>query len=306
VVAVPDPIVELVIRLRGTKKQLADPSRNLKRLEALQKRPASTKPPRLVTRGTHVRPDTISGWPVYTVSPSSGGDPAAPGPVVLYLHGGAYVAEIELAHWMFVRQLVTEVNATVVVPLYTLAPAATASETVPTATQLAADLIERYGSGRTVIMGDSAGGGMALAVAMQLRETRHVQPAQIVLISPWLDVAVSDPEQRTIEPTDPMLAIAGLRQDGRMYAGTLDVTDPMVSPINGTLEELAPITVFAGYRDLLCVDSRALAAKAVGEAAQVTLHTQPGGLHCYPLIPNQHGAAARRAVFHLLLTGGIR
>jgi epsilon-lactone hydrolase len=104
-------------------------------------------------------------------------------------------------------------------------------------------------------MGDSAGGGMALAVAEMLRDQGREQPARLVLISPWLDVTMTDPRQATIEPTDPTQSRPGLVEHGRLYAGDLNTTDYRVSPLHGDLHGLAPITVFAADRDILYTDA---------------------------------------------------
>jgi epsilon-lactone hydrolase len=134
------------------------------------------------------------------------------------------------------------------------------------------------------LMGDSAGGGMALAVAQQLRD-RGKQPTRILLIAPWLDVTMTDPRIADVAPHDRLLTVDGLVQCGRLYAGDLDPSDPLVSPINGSVAGLAPIEVFVGTHDMLYIDSLRLAEKAAAEGTQLRLTTKDGMQHVYPELP---------------------
>jgi acetyl esterase/lipase len=220
---------------------------------------------------------------------------------VLYLHGGAYTYEISPLHWRFVRQLALSVPAKLEVPIYPLAPQATASATVGAMTELLAELIANGAPDRVTLMGDSAGGGMALAVAQQLRDRTGLQPGRIVLISPWLDMTLSEPEQREIERRDEMLSLPGLAESGRLYAGGLDVRDPLVSPLFGELAGVAPIHLFTGTDDVLNPDARRLAHTMAAKGQEIHLHEAEGMQHCYalyPLIPE--GKAARKAIIDLL------
>ena len=237
-----------------------------------RQKPSDPAPPKRLA----AQLDRRGGWPVYTVS--------APEPVVdvVYFHGGAYIKEIAAQHWSLVGQMVREAGARCVVPIYPLAPGATASAVVAGATEVVPP--------GAVLMGDSAGGGLALAVALQ------VPVARLVLISPWVDVAIPQGEQ----PHDPMLRLAGLAEAGRMYAGDLPLDDPRVSPLYGDLSGLPPITIFTGTRDLLDPDSRRLADAAREAGVEVDLHVCEGAPHVYPLLPTRDGAAARRRIITLL------
>ncbi|CAM5340444.1 esterase [Streptomyces avidinii] len=260
------------------------------------RRPASHLPPRSLGRVAEVSRTFVGAWPVYDVSPR-GGEAAAR---VLYVHGGAYVGELVRPHWSLIRTLVARAGARVVVPAYILAPRGTADRTVPVAADLLSGLIASGGAGGAVLVGDSAGAGLALAAAQRLRDRTGAQPSRIVLISPWLDVSVSHPDQAAIEADDPMLARAGLREAGRLYAGNLPADDPRVSPLHGSFAGLAPLTVFTGTRDLLTTDSRELLRRARAEGVEVEFHEEPGLPHAYPLLPVPEGRAARDRIVELI------
>ncbi|WP_424215163.1 alpha/beta hydrolase fold domain-containing protein [Streptomyces sp. BI20] len=259
-------------------------------------RPPSHLPPRSLGRVAEVSRTFVGAWPVYDVAPLTG-EPSAR---VLYLHGGAYVHELGRPHWSLVRTLVTEARARVVVPAYTLAPRGTAVRSVPIATDLLSGLLADGGRGGTLLLGDAAGAGLALAAAQRLRDRSGDQPTRIVLISPWLDATVSHPEQAEIERVDPVLARSGLREAGRLYAGTLPPEDPLVSPLHGSHAGLAPLTVFTGSRDLLVTDSREVTRRARAAGVAVDCHEEPGLPHGYPLLPVPEGRVARARLVALV------
>ncbi|MFJ3878900.1 alpha/beta hydrolase fold domain-containing protein [Streptomyces sp. NPDC090077] len=260
------------------------------------RRPASHLPPRSLGRVAELSRTFVGAWPVYDASPR-GQEPVAR---VLYVHGGAYIDELVRPHWSLIRTLVTRARARVVVPAYVLAPRGTADRNVPVAADLLSGLIEGGGAGGTVLIGDSAGAGLALAAAQRLRERTGAQPSRIVLISPWLDLSMSHPGQAALEAADPVLARAGLAEAGRLYAGTLAADDPRVSPLHGSFEGLAPLTVFTGTRDVLATDSHELRRRAGAAGAQVEWHEEPGMPHGYPLLPVPEGRAARDRIVALI------
>ncbi|MFD7554993.1 MULTISPECIES: alpha/beta hydrolase fold domain-containing protein [unclassified Streptomyces] len=280
----------------GRRRRFASAEAVQARVAESARRPASHLPPRWLGRVAEISRTFVGAWPVYDVSPL-GVEPEAQ---VLYVHGGGYINELVRPHWALVRQLVAQARARVVVPAYILAPRGTADRTVPVAADLLSGLIESGGAGGTVLIGDSAGAGLALAAAQRLRDRTGAQPSRIVLISPWLDVSMSHPDQALIEAADPMLALPGLREAGRLYAGTLAADDPRVSPLHGSFAGLAPLTVFTGTRDVLTTDSRELLSRALAAEVDVEFHEEPGLPHGYPLLPVPEGRAARERIVQLI------
>lgn len=232
----------------------------------------------------------LGGWPVYRTAPC-----AASGQHVFYLHGG-YIRQIARAHWRFVRQMTLEAAAQCTVPIYPLAPRATAATVVPAVAGLLRGLMDSIGAARVTLVGDSAGGGMALAVAQYLRDLGLPQPRALVLLSPWLDATMDRPEQVAIARCDPMQDLPGMAEAGRIYAGALPPAHPFVSPLRGELRGIAPITVLTGTRDLLHPDSLALAELARRSGVPLELHVQRGQLHNFALMPTPEGRRARSLV----------
>ncbi|HYP54768.1 MAG TPA: alpha/beta hydrolase fold domain-containing protein, partial [Solirubrobacterales bacterium] len=258
-------------------------------------RPARFTPPRPLDRHAEVSQRRAEGWPVYELAPRS----APPVRHLVYFHGGAYVNEIVLWHWLMLGRIAARTPARCVVPIYPLGAALGAEATVAAATAIVRELAGEVGADEVVLAGDSAGGGMALAVAQALRD-EGVRPRRLVLIAPWLDVAVADPRSRALEPRDAMLGIPGLVEAGRAYAGGLPPDDPRVSPIHGELAGLPPIAAFVGTEDLLNPDSHRLREACEDAGVACELIETPGMPHAYPVFPTPEGRAAARRIVELL------
>ncbi|WP_404559272.1 alpha/beta hydrolase fold domain-containing protein [Bradyrhizobium ottawaense] len=161
-------------------------------------------------------------------------------------------------------------------------------------------LLEDAGSAKVTVVGNSAGAGLALAACQWLRDRGHRQPNQMVLISPAGDASVSRPEQIEIAKRDPIQDIPGIVEAGRLYAGALDIGHPFVSPLNGAFRCLAPMTIFAGTRDLLYPDSVDLAERARAVGVPVELHLLRDQPHNYALMPTPEGRRARALIMRMV------
>ena len=280
-------LAPLVVTLRGSKWRFSTAERTLAQIDRLRKRPVSSKPPRL--DGVDV---VQTGPGMYEVSPQG----ASVDSRALYLHGGCYVFEIDPIHWKFVARLAVEARVRVTVPIMALAPAGTASVIVPAMTDAAASLIAEAGADRVSLVGDSSGGGMALAVAMELRN-RGLPPLHAtVLIAPWLDISGTDPRLAEIAPSDPWLAVPGTHAAGALYRAELPEDDWRVSPIHGSLAGLGPVTMFSGSRDILNADATRFVPLAAAAGLALDYHDGKGMIHNYPILPMPEGDEARKHI----------
>lgn len=286
-----DLVVRLALPLLGAKRRFSDAERMRRHIARRAARPARFAPPRRLGRSVTISSRRADGWPVYDLTPRS----AQPVRHLVYFHGGAYVNEIVLWHWLMLARLAAHAPARCVVPIYPLGGALGAAATVLAATGIARELIEEVGGEQVVLAGDSAGGGMALAVAQALRD-EALRPRRLILIAPWLDVAIEDPRSPQIEPRDAMLGIPGLVEAGRAYARGLPLDDPRVSPIHGEMTGLPPIAAFVGTEDLLNPDSHRLRDACADAGVQCELIEAPGMPHAYPVFPTPEGRAAARQI----------
>jgi acetyl esterase/lipase len=178
--------------------------------------------------------------------------------VIIYLHGGAYMGNLLTEHWRFIEKTASKTGATIVVPDYPLTPEASCKETYDFIEGLFKRLITDYPAMRIVLMGDSAGGGLALGFTQQLRDENKKQPDQLIIFSPWLDVTMCNPILERLDKEDNLLSIAGLKSAGQKYAGNLDLKDFRVSPLYGDLTGICTISVFTGTKDILNADAQKL------------------------------------------------
>jgi acetyl esterase/lipase len=274
------------------KQQLASAEAVQAHVQKLALEPVTFEPTGL-GRGVEATLTKMGGWPVYYTAPSSGYEGCNH---VMFLHGGGYINEIVPAHWRFVGQMTRKAGVVCVVPIYPLAPRATAKDVVPATAELLRMLLEDAGAAKVTVAGNSAGAGLALAACQWLRDRGHRQPDRLVLISPAADASVSRAEQVEIARRDPIQDIPGIREAGRLYAGALDVGHPFVSPLNGAFRGLAPMTIFSGTRDLLYPDSVDLAVRARAAGVPVELHLLRDQPHNYALMPTPEGRQARAII----------
>ena len=288
----------ILLRLRGTKKTYSTAQNTRDEVAGLLVRPKSFNPPSKLDRNVDLSVRDVGGWRVYEVTPKG----SAPARRALYLHGGAYIHEIIPAMWSLVAKTAVATSTRFTVPIYPLAPLGVAEHVVPAATDLAAEIIGEVGADHTALLGDSAGGGMTLAVALQLRDRGLAAPYRTVLISPWLDVSLTAPDIPALAAKDPFLAPAGLVAAGEMYRGELPAEDPRVSPINGDLSGLGPITLLSGTHDILHSDAKRFVPLAKEAGVSIDYHEAPGMLHVYPLFPIPEAKRARQTIIEALTT----
>lgn len=281
------------LHITRTSRIYTSPDEAKKHIEELRIRPRRFGPPRRLRRDVSVSVDHRLGWPVYTITPKTG----RPRGGVVYVHGGGWVNQIALQHWQLAAQIASEEGTSVTVPIYPLVPFGTADQVVPAVANLVRTSTAGYGS--TCLAGDSAGGQIALSAALLLRDDQHTVP-RTVLISPALDLSLSNPEIDRVQPSDPWLGRDGTRVFIEHWRGTLAISDPRVSPLGADLNGLGALTVFCGTRDILNPDTRLLVDKAVTAGIDVEYHEEQGLVHVYPLTPTPEGRAARALLIESL------
>ncbi|GAA2061486.1 alpha/beta hydrolase fold domain-containing protein [Williamsia deligens] len=201
------------------------------------------------------------------------------GPILLYLHGGAFVSPIQAAHWSIVERLLSGDVSAAVVPSYPLLPEGSATTVIPRIVDLYADIVGR--GEPVVVAGDSAGATLALNLAQRTAAAGLPSPRALLLYSPWLDLGVSNPLMRDIECRDPVLSREGLACAGRSWSAPALPTDPAVSPLHGDLSGLPETHVYQGGRDILAPDAKDFVEAARRAGSPAHLHLYPDAFHCF-------------------------
>ena len=212
---------------------------------------------------------------------------------VIYLHGGMFINQPTSEHWRFVEIVAQRTRAEIIMPLYPLAPVHGALEAMDFIAKVYQATIEKYGASNVTIMGDSCGGGIAASFAEHLSSLGLEQPGHLILISPWVDVTLRNPDILPYEASDPVLSAHGLQKLGLTWAKDLDPNDYRVSPVNGEVRNLRNVVVFIGTREIFYPDARLFYDRVNATGVHAELYIGRGLNHNYPLllIPE-----ARRAI----------
>jgi epsilon-lactone hydrolase len=230
----------------------------------------------LLPRGTTVTEQTIAGLRAEVVSAR------APGPdlTVIHFHGGGYCLGSAVTARAWAAHLSARTGGRVVLPEYRLAP----EHPYPAALEDARAIIKALsGAGPVVVSGDSAGGGLALAVILSLRDGGQELPAGVILLSPWLDLGRDRRADPDLVRRDVLLTPDWLDACARAYADPASWTDPLISPLHAAHSGLPPLLIQAGTEELLAPDAGLLAASASAAGVDVTYTRWPRMWHDFTL-----------------------
>jgi len=218
-----------------------------------------TKPPKEVEETSDLRIEEFMQRKVFILTPKNREKTNLK---ILYFHGGSYVAEATQKHWDFLEKVVQDTGATVILPDYPLTPKYNYKDVFKMIIPLYKEIIEKVDTNNLIIMGDSAGGGLGLGLLEDLGEKDIIQPYKTILISPWLDVTLENPEIQEIEKYDNELNKETLRIAGIAYSGEDGMESYLVNPINGDLSKIKNVTIFTGTNDILYADIKKLQNEA--------------------------------------------
>ena len=219
-------------------------------------------------------------------------------PVVLYIHGGAYLHNFTPRHWAAIAEWVEATGCGIVTPNYPLLYCYTAKDAHPLMMQLYQQLVKQYSSDRIIVMGDSAGGGFSLALAQEARNDSIDLPKHLVLISPWVDVLGGDD---ALQENDTFLDAEVLRKVGADWAGEIDPRDPMISPMYGEMQGLPPTDLYTGTWEIFYPDIVDTYNKMKAAGVDACLHVGEKMGHVYPLWPCPEGEKAHKEIADIIL-----
>jgi epsilon-lactone hydrolase len=231
--------------------------------------------------------------------------PVAEAGIILWFHGGAYVVGSPATHAAMLGRLSRLSRLAVVAPDYRKAPehpAPCAFEDAQAAH--AALLAQGWAPGQIILGGDSAGGGLALALLADLC-ARGLRPGGLVVFSPWTDLSLSGASLQAHAGADPLLPVSRIVEAVEMVRGPLDPADPRLSPLFAGFDRPPPVLILVGSDEILLDDSRRMAARLAAAGGAVTLHEEPQAPHVWPIfdgwVPEARAAlrmAARFAKTH--------
>jgi acetyl esterase/lipase len=211
--------------------------------------------------------------------------------VVIYLHGGGYMFGPFGTEWAAIRRVADGSDVDFAMFLYPRAPENDARTTLSATSTAYSVLLERYGDGNVVVVGTSAGGGLAVALMVSLRDSQEPLPCCAILLSPGVDMTLHE-DVADLEPGDVMLPVDHVRSAGRIYAGALDPSDPIVSPINADLSDLPPTYLFVADSEILRPSIETFADRAREAGTPTDLILGAAAQHTWPAAPTPEGRRA--------------
>lgn len=225
--------------------------------------------------------------------------------IILYFHGGSYMGEITQEHWNFLEKVINNTGATVILPDYPLTPKYNYKDVFNMVEPLYNEIVSKINLDNFMVMGDSAGGGLALALEEKIvadtnalstqEDSEEIKqdemgviydyklPAKTILISPWLDVRLENPEINEVQKYDKQLNKDTLKLAGIAYAGSDGINSYLVNPIDGDLSKLKNITIFTGTYDILNPDVHVLEQRAKEQGITIKVKEYEGASHIWML-----------------------
>lgn len=231
-------------------------------------------------KGIHIEKEEIAGIRAEWIIPEKTNQKK----LIFYVHGGGYVSGSCNDHRALVSKLAHTTGIKNLLYEYKLAP----EFPYPFALNDSLDVYKKiltkgYQPKDIIIMGESAGGGLTLAILLALKQQKIPMPRAAVAISPWTDLSCSSDSYKTKN----QLSVAPLNSwtvFSRYYAGENDVKNPFISPLHGDLEGLPPLFINSAENDELFDDGRLFSEKAQKAGVDVKFKAGSGMIHCYPLL----------------------
>lgn len=254
------------------------------------------QPLKLITKQINITMHYLDDQLYYRLSPKES-EINTSAPPILYFHGGGYIYTLTPLHWEFLARLVRTTGSIVSVPIYPLAPQNSYHEVF----SMAVPLYRMLYTPNLVLMGDSAGGGIALALAHLLNDRGLSQPRRIIALSPALDLSFSNPEIEAMKKNDPVLALPSLTVIADWYRCDLPVTHPLVSPFYADFEKIAPVSLFTGTYDITNPDAKKLQQQLAERQIPFDYREYPKMLHIWMMYYFPEARQAFKEICELIL-----
>lgn len=207
------------------------------------------------------------------------------GAAILYFHGGAYVLGSASAYRNFAGQIAVRAKVATFILDYRLAPEHQFPGAVDDAIAAYCDL-SAVGYSRLALVGDSAGGGLALSLLLLATAASTdgsvLRPSAAAVMSPWTDLALTGDTIETRANGDPLLTRDALQKAAKLYLGERDTRDPQASPLYGDFSGLPPVLLHVGEEEILLDDSRRFAERISSVGGVAHLGVWQGMAHVFP------------------------
>lgn len=251
--------------------------------------------PHTVKLKSSVSKQTVNGMDIYTLNGSS-----TVSKTIFYFHGGGYARRPRRFHWTFVDKLAQITGVKVVFPLYPLAPFYTYRDMYAQMSAFYSKYVSVNPNDEFIFVGDSSGGGFAMAFYEYLIEHAMRLPNKTVAISPWVDVAMDNPEIEPLLKIDPMLALGIEKARMSFWSDGDDLNNFMLSPLRYEhIDKLRNVSIFVGTDEILYPDAVKL-YELIKDNSNCSLTVAHRMNHCYPLYPIPEAKQALKQIAEII------
>lgn len=274
----------------GTKKLIANLETDMYKGGAFYD---SVPPPIRLLNKYDIETAIIDGSKVYTLSVKD----QIPTDTIYYLHGGGFACGLSLIHWEIITYFADQLGYRIVIPDYPLIPKADYIEIYDFIFNLYKEIAKS--KGRLFIVGDSAGASLVLGLSQLIDKEKLRKPDHLIMISPWMDVAMTNTEIERLQPIDPSLDCDGLKYAGQVYSMG-DLQNPLVSPIYGEYQDVSPMTLIVGTLDLLYPDCHKFNEICKEKGVKLSFYEYKNMVHLFPLFNIPQAKEAREIMVSIM------
>ncbi|MBQ8967096.1 alpha/beta hydrolase fold domain-containing protein [Ruminococcus sp.] len=250
-----------------------------------QKHKRTSAPPAKIRKAMDIRACKVGGGIFYRAKDKN----VRSSKKVLFIHGGGFIAEAMYIHWSFCRSLAADTGCEIFFPQYPLVPESNAEKANDMLMRVYERLLKECAPEDLTVMGDSAGGTLALSLSMLARDKGLPLPKNIILISPGFSIGeMTEAEKKRaayLEKQDFILSGFPIEKVKVLWRGDLAEDDYRANVSGSSVEGLPPITMFSGTHDTLNIPARRYAEKLKKAAHPHIYIEKKGGIHDYALSP---------------------
>ncbi len=267
-------ITLFVMKLMGVKKLFSQAPINYLKLR---------KGDVFVPKGKFYKSNRISKFSVLKTQITQMNQDLASDKLLIYIHGGAFISGPTQLHWDSLKTISKNTQHNIWMCNYPKAPEHKIDEISANIDAVYQHALATYKNANIIIMGDSVGGTLTIALTQRLIQNVVPLPAKIILVSPVLDATFSNPEIDTIEKTDPVLSKKGIVSAKKMCSENL--MDPRISPVYGNFESFPPTYLYAAANDIAYPDELIFAEKMKAAQSPISVTIGKEMPHIWPLLP---------------------
>ena len=205
--------------------------------------------------------------------------------LLIFVHGGGFISGPNQLHWNIIEQLSKETKQTIWVCDYPKAPENDIFEISNNLDFVYQKALEIYESHNIILIGDSVGGTLVMALIQRAINHRWAIPQKLLLVCPVCDSCFQNPEINSIEEKDIMLSVKGVVSAKKMCAGRYDLDNAMISPINASFKKFPTTVLYLAENDITYADQQLLVNKLIKESVSHKIYIGEGMPHIWPYLP---------------------